>query len=154
MSSADLAGRRFRLASPRTALAVLVGFTAALGVAVANVVAGHQVVLDSFDGLAVIDHAAGWFALVQMICALIGLPFIVWCAPRQFVAWRRSTGERRQQLTWLARPGGRQRPLVRHRGGARLDRGGGAAVPAVRDRQDRLEDARVHDRDRAAGGRS
>jgi hypothetical protein len=83
-------------------VAVLVGFTAALGVAVANVVAGHQVVLDSFDGLAVIDHATGWFALVQMIFALIGLPFLLWCVARQFVAWRRSTGERRQQLKWLA----------------------------------------------------
>ena len=40
-------------------VAVLVGFTAALGVAVADVVATHQVVLDSFDGLAVIDHATG-----------------------------------------------------------------------------------------------
>ena len=83
-------------------VAVLVGFTAALGVAVANVVAGHHVVLDSFDGLAVIDHATGWFALVQMIFALIGLPFLLWSVARQFVAWRRSTGERRQQLKWLA----------------------------------------------------
>ena len=48
-------------------VAVLAGFTAALGVAVANVVARHGVRLDSFDGLAVIDHATGWFALVQMI---------------------------------------------------------------------------------------
>ena len=83
-------------------VAVLVGFTAALGVAVANAVAGHQVILDSFDGLAVIDHATGWFALVQMIFALIGLPFLLWSVARQFVAWRRSTGERRQQLKWLA----------------------------------------------------
>ena len=83
-------------------VAVLVGFTAALGVAVADAVAGHQVVLDSFDGLAVIDRATGWFARVQEIFGLIALPFLLWSVARQFVAWRRSTGERRQQLKWLA----------------------------------------------------
>jgi hypothetical protein len=82
--------------------AVLVGFTAALGVAVADVVAAHHVVLDSFDGLAAIDKATGWFAMAQAGFGLIGLPFLLWCVARQFVAWRRSTGERRQQLKWLA----------------------------------------------------
>jgi len=83
-------------------LAVLVGFTAALGVAVANAVAAHQVALDAFDGLAVIDKATGWFAVAQAISGLIGLPFVLWCVARQFVTWRRSDGERRQQLKWLA----------------------------------------------------
>lgn len=83
-------------------LAVLAGFTAALGVAVAEAVAGHHVALDSFDGLAVIDRATGWFARVQTVFGLIGLAVAVWCVARQFVAWRRSTGERRQQLKWLA----------------------------------------------------
>ena len=82
-------------------VAVLVGFTAALGVAVADVVATHQVVLDSFDGLAVIDSATGWFAIAQEFFGLIALPFLLWSVARQFVAWRRSTGERRQQLKWL-----------------------------------------------------
>jgi hypothetical protein len=81
--------------------AVLVGFTAALGVAVAEAVAGHHVALDSFDGLAAIDRATGWFARVQTVCGLIGLAVVVWCVARQLVAWRRSTGERRQQLKWL-----------------------------------------------------
>jgi hypothetical protein len=83
-------------------VAVLVGFTAALGVAVANVVAGHHIVLDSYDGLAAIDSATGWFARAQLIFALIGLPAIAWGGARQVVAWRRSSGERRQQLKWLA----------------------------------------------------
>src|SRR5580700_10686316 len=83
-------------------LAVLAGFTAALGVAVAAAVAEHHVALDSFDGLAVIDRATGWFARVQTVVGLIGLAVVVWCVARQFVAWRRSTGERRQQLKWLA----------------------------------------------------
>ena len=29
---------------------------------------------------------------------LIGLPFLLWCVARQFVAWRRSAGERRQHV--------------------------------------------------------
>jgi hypothetical protein len=81
---------------------VLVGFTAALGLAVADAVAGHRLMLDSFDGLAVIDKPAGWFAVTQAAFGLTGLPFVLWCAARQIVAWRRSSGERRQQLKWLA----------------------------------------------------
>ena len=83
-------------------LAVLTGFTAALGVAVAGAVGGHHLMLDSFDGLAVIDKATGWFAVAQAIFGLTALPFVLWCVARQIVAWRRSSGERRQQLKWLA----------------------------------------------------
>jgi hypothetical protein len=83
-------------------LTVLAGFTAALGVAVAGAVGGHHLRLDSYDGLAVIDKATGWFAVAQAIFGLTALPFVLWCVARQIVAWRRSSGERRQQLKWLA----------------------------------------------------
>jgi hypothetical protein len=83
-------------------LAVLVGFTVALGVAVSEAVAGHHVQLDSFDGLVVIDRATGWFARAQAVFAAAGVPLLVAGVARQVVAWRRSTGERRQQLKWLA----------------------------------------------------
>ena len=83
-------------------LVVLVGFTVALGVAVSGAVAGHHVQLDSFDGLVVIDRATGWFARAQMVFGVVGVPFLALGVARQAVAWRRSSGERRQQLKWLA----------------------------------------------------
>jgi hypothetical protein len=83
-------------------LAVLVGFTVVLGVAVSGAVAGHHTQLDSFDGLVVIDRATGWFALAQVVFGAVGVPFLALGVARQVVAWRRSSGERRQQLKWLA----------------------------------------------------
>jgi hypothetical protein len=83
-------------------LVVLAGLTVALGVAVSGAVAGHHVQLDSFDGLVVIDHATGWFARAQMVFSVIGVPFLALGVARQAMAWRRSSGERRQQLKWLA----------------------------------------------------
>jgi hypothetical protein len=83
-------------------LAVLVGFTVALGVAVSGAVAGHHVQLDSFDGLVVIDRATGWFARAQAVFGMVGVPLLALGVARQVVAWRRSSGERRQQLKWLA----------------------------------------------------
>ena len=86
----------------RIFVAVLVLFTAALIAAVTQAVGGHHVGLDAYDGLVAIDRPAGWFAMAQAIFALVGLPVIVWCVARQVVAWRRASGERRQQLKWLA----------------------------------------------------
>ena len=83
-------------------LAVLAGFTVTLGVAVSGAVAGHHVQLDSFDGLVVIDRATGWFARAQAMFGAVGVPFLALGVARQAVAWRRSSGERRQQLKWLA----------------------------------------------------
>jgi hypothetical protein len=83
-------------------LAVLVGFTVALGVAVSGAVAGHHVQLDSFDGLVVIDRATGWFARAQAVSGTVGASILALGVARQVVAWRRSSGERRQQLKWLA----------------------------------------------------
>ena len=86
----------------RLFLAVLALFTAALIAAVAQAVGGHHVRLDAYDGLVAIDSPAGWFAVTQTVFGLVGLPFVVWCVVRQVVAWRRASGERRQQLKWLA----------------------------------------------------
>ena len=83
-------------------LAVLAGFAAALIVAVTAAVADHHVSLDAYDGLTAIDHATGWFAVTQGLFGVIGLPFLLLCVLRQLVGWRRSSGERRQQLKWLA----------------------------------------------------
>jgi hypothetical protein len=71
-------------------------------VAIAGALAAHPVRVDQSGGLAAVDHPVGWFNAVQgMILVLIfglSLSFIV----RQALSWRRASGERRQQLKWLA----------------------------------------------------
>jgi predicted permease len=58
--------------------------------------------VDSTGGLAAVDHPVGWFGAVQgpLIVVTIGLSlaFIAW----QALSWRHATGDRRQQLKWLA----------------------------------------------------
>jgi hypothetical protein len=70
--------------------------------AIAGALAAHPVRVDENGGLAAVDYPVGWFNAVQgMILVLIlglSLSFIV----RQALSWRRATGERRQQLKWLA----------------------------------------------------
>jgi hypothetical protein len=83
-------------------VATLVVFTVALIAAVTQAVAGYHVRLDAYDGLVAIDHPSGWFAATQTVLSLLGLPFLLWCVARQVLAWRRASGERRQQLKWLA----------------------------------------------------
>jgi len=74
----------------------------ATAVAIAGALAAHPVRVDENGGLAAVDYPVGWFNAVQfMILVLIlglSLSFIV----RQALSWRRATGERRQQLKWLA----------------------------------------------------
>ena len=69
-------------------------------------VAGHDIRLDTSGNLTNTGQLAGWlanppvwlFAPVVAAIAVIGLSFAV----RQALSWRRATGERRQQLKWLA----------------------------------------------------
>ena len=74
----------------------------ATAVAIAGALAAHPVRVDESGGLAAVDHPVGWFNAVQglIIFLILGLSlsFIV----RQALSWRRATGERRQQLKWLA----------------------------------------------------
>jgi hypothetical protein len=74
----------------------------ATAVAIAGALAAHPVRVDESGGLAAVDHPVGWFNAVQgvIIVLILGLSlsFIV----RQALSWRRATGERRQQLKWLA----------------------------------------------------
>ena len=82
--------------------AVLIAFMIALTVATVTAIDGHRVHLDAFDGLAAIDNPTGWFAVAQRIFVLFGLAVLVCSVARQLLNWRRSSGERRQQLKWLA----------------------------------------------------
>jgi hypothetical protein len=74
----------------------------ATAVAIAGALAAHPVRVDENGGLAAVDNPVGWFNAVQglIIFLILGLSlsFIV----RQALSWRRATGERRQQLKWLA----------------------------------------------------
>jgi hypothetical protein len=74
----------------------------AIAVATAQAVSGPVVHVDATGGLPATDHPHGWYALVEHIGTLALLAFIVASIARQALSWRRSTGERRQQLKWLA----------------------------------------------------
>ena len=74
---------------------------AVTGAATAGALAAHPIRVDSNGGLAAVDQA-GWFSAVQgpLILMLLGLSMAF--IARQALSWRRATGERRQQLKWLA----------------------------------------------------
>ena len=71
-------------------------------VAIAGALAAHPIRVDTTGGLAAVDDPVGWFKVVEgpLMVVIIGLSlaFIV----RQALSWRRSSGDRRQQLKWLA----------------------------------------------------
>ena len=75
---------------------------AATGAAMGGALAAHPVRVDNNGGLTALDHPAGWFNAVQglLIFVLLGLSLAF--IARQALSWRRATGERRQQLKWLA----------------------------------------------------
>jgi len=74
-------------------------------VAIAGALTAHPIRVDSSGGLAAVDHPAGWFGVVQgpLVVVLIGLSLAF--IARQALSWRRSSGDRRQQLKWLASGG-------------------------------------------------
>ena len=70
--------------------------------ATAGALAAHPVRIDAAGGLSAIDNPVGWFAAVQHSILLALLALSVAFIGRQLLSWRRSTGDRRQQLKWLA----------------------------------------------------
>jgi hypothetical protein len=75
---------------------------AATGAAIAGALAAHPIRVDSNGGLAAVDQPAGWFNAVQGLLVLMLLGLSLAFIARQALSWRRATGERRQQLKWLA----------------------------------------------------
>ncbi len=73
-----------------------------LAVATAQAVIGRPFQVDVNGGLKITDDASGWYGAVANPLQLIILLFIVAFIGRQVLSWRRSSGERRQQLKWLA----------------------------------------------------
>jgi hypothetical protein len=70
--------------------------------AIVGALSAHPIRVDSAAGLTAIDHPTGWFGVVQGPLSVgsvaLALAFIAW----QALSWRRSSGDRRQQLKWLA----------------------------------------------------
>jgi hypothetical protein len=70
----------------------------------ASVIIGHSVQVDSGGNLLIIDHPSGryawWGAAEAVFFPVLGLCWLASLAG-QAASWRRSSGERRQQLKWL-----------------------------------------------------
>jgi hypothetical protein len=85
----------------RVFLVLFVFQFAAQGVATVSAMVGHPVRIDAYGGLAAMDNPGGWYGAIQgplfLAVAVLWLCFV----GRQVASWRRSSGERRQQLKWL-----------------------------------------------------
>jgi hypothetical protein len=78
---------------------------AVTAVAIAAALTAHPIRIDSSGGLATVDKPTGWFGAVQSLLMLAVLVLSLAFIARQALSWRRATGERRQQLKWLASGG-------------------------------------------------
>ena len=74
----------------------------ATAVAIASALSAHPVRVDTSGGLAAVDHPTGWFNAVQGLLWVLMIGLSLAFIARQALSWRRATGERRQQLKWLA----------------------------------------------------
>jgi hypothetical protein len=100
-----------RLPSPRwrpvlAAYVALGAFFLATGyVGTVAAITGHDIHVDASGDLTSAAHGAGWTAAAGgagfLLLVLLALSF----AGRQLLSWRRSSGERRQQLKWLVSGG-------------------------------------------------
>lgn len=70
--------------------------------AAADAIIGRPIRVDSSGGLVGVDNATGWYKEVQSPLMLALLVLSLSFVGRQVLSWRRSSGERRQQLKWLA----------------------------------------------------
>jgi hypothetical protein len=95
-------GSRFWRWVLRAYLAIYALYVVALAVATVGALAGHHWHVDSNGGLAATDSPSGWFGAVQAVTLVLALALFVGAAARQALSWRHSSGDRRQQLKWLA----------------------------------------------------
>jgi hypothetical protein len=99
-----LPSRRWRWATWSYVALVTAVTLCSVGVAV-SVIAEHRIVLLADGMLAQIEHPSGGTAFLGPVAlAYFVIVVVFWlCAVvRQVLSWRQSTGERRQQLKWLA----------------------------------------------------
>jgi hypothetical protein len=86
----------------RVYLVIYACYFVALVVATAAALAAHPLVVDGSGGLAATDNAKGWFGVVQTATLLPTMALWLTAVGRQALAWRRSAGDVRQQVKWLA----------------------------------------------------
>jgi hypothetical protein len=100
-----------RLPSPRWRwamwiyLALVSAATLTVAAVAISLIAGHRIVILADGNLAQVDHPSGGTAFLGSVgFAYIACVAVFWlCAvARQMASWRRASGERRQQLKWLA----------------------------------------------------
>jgi hypothetical protein len=80
----------------------LAALVTASAVATAAALAGPVIRVDRAGGLVAAEHPAVWLSVVQDLLVLVLLGLSLAFIARQALSWRRATGERRQQLKWLA----------------------------------------------------
>jgi hypothetical protein len=69
--------------------------------AVIIAVAEHHTQIDADGNPAFIDHPVGWYAAATKVFTVLLPAFWLSFVVAQVISWRRSSGERRQQLKWL-----------------------------------------------------
>jgi len=100
-----MASRRWRWVLLAYAVASALASAAIIGPAIAAV-AGHDVHLDSFGDVITSAHHSGGALAGAEVLGLAAI-LVMWLSfvAHQVLSWRRATGDRRQQLKWLASGG-------------------------------------------------
>lgn len=86
----------------RAFCAVYIALLAAVAAALAGALGAHPLRIDATGGLVVMDNPTGWFAIAEHSILVVSLILSLGFICRQVLSWRRSSGEQRQQLKWLA----------------------------------------------------
>ena len=86
----------------RVFCALYIALLAAVAVASAGALGAHPLRIDDTGGLVATDNPTGWFAVAEHSILVVSLIMSLGFIFRQVVSWRRSSGERHQQLKWLA----------------------------------------------------
>jgi hypothetical protein len=85
----------------RAYVAVVGSYLACTYAAVIRAVAERRTQLDANGAPDFINHPAGWYATATHVFVVLLPAFWVSFVVAQMLSWRRSSGERRQQLKWL-----------------------------------------------------
>jgi hypothetical protein len=82
--------------------ALYIVLLAAYAVAITRALAARPLRIDAAGGLSAVDNPAGKFGTVFHVVLVLLLALSAGFIVRQVLTWRRSSGDRRQQLKWLA----------------------------------------------------
>jgi hypothetical protein len=86
----------------RVYVAVYAVAVTALAVETGVALAAHPIRVDVSGGLAATDDPSGWYALLSHTSEFMAVVFMLVFVVRQALSWRTSSGDRKQQLKWLA----------------------------------------------------